>query len=209
MKQYFAPPNEDCRLQDEWAYLRQHGSVFEYVSILTALAMQINSLSQSQILDKFIRGLKPKTRIEVELRDPQTTEEAYRLADRFDRIVYGTYNSTFLTQRSSYNQSNSAYATVGTYGEPMQIDALRTRPRPRVSNFNSPCKPFAKSNDRQRLYEQRLCFNCQKLGTLPASIVNNHEPHLSRDSVSRETTGASRAEASYWRNNRNIGSIKE
>ena len=102
MKQYFAPPNEDRRLQDEWAYLRQHGSVFEYVSILTALAMQINGLSQSQILDKFIRGLKPKTRIEVELRDPQTTEEAYRLADQFDRIVYGMHNSTFLTQRPSY-----------------------------------------------------------------------------------------------------------
>jgi hypothetical protein len=41
MKQYFAPPNEDCHLQDEWANLRQQGSVFEleYVSILTALAM--------------------------------------------------------------------------------------------------------------------------------------------------------------------------
>jgi hypothetical protein len=84
MKQYFGPPNEDRRLQDEWANLRQQGSVFEYVSILTALAMQIHGLSASQILDKFIQGLKPKTRIEVELRDPQTTEEAYRLADRFD-----------------------------------------------------------------------------------------------------------------------------
>jgi hypothetical protein len=70
MRQYFAPPNEDRRLQDEWANLRQYGSVFEYVSILTALAMQIKGLSQSQILDKFIRGLKPKIRIEVELREP-------------------------------------------------------------------------------------------------------------------------------------------
>ena len=84
MRQHFAPPNEDRRLQDEWASLRQHGSVFEYVSVLTALAMRISGLSQVQILDKFIRGLKPKTRIEVELRDPKTTEEAYRLADHFD-----------------------------------------------------------------------------------------------------------------------------
>jgi hypothetical protein len=67
MKQYFAPPNEDRHLQDKWANLRQYDSIFEYVSILTALAMQINSLSQSQILNKFIRGLKPKTRIKVEL----------------------------------------------------------------------------------------------------------------------------------------------
>jgi hypothetical protein len=48
--------------------------------------------------------LKPKTRIEVELRDSQSTDEAYRLADRFDRIVYGTKGTTFLTQRTSYNQ---------------------------------------------------------------------------------------------------------
>ena len=92
--------------------------------------MQIRGLSDSQILDKFIRGLKPKTRIEVELRDPRSTEEAYRLADRFDRIVYSTKGTAFLTQRTSYNQQyqpTSAYATVGTYGEPMQIDALRTR----------------------------------------------------------------------------------
>ena len=100
----FRAPNEDRRLQDEWANLRQFGTVFEYVSVLTALAMQIRGLSDSQILDKFIRGLKPKTRIEVELRDPRSTEEAYRLADRFDRIVYGTKGTAFLTQRTSYNQ---------------------------------------------------------------------------------------------------------
>jgi hypothetical protein len=181
MRQYFAPPNEDRRLQDEWANLRQHGSVFEYVSILTALAMQINGLSQSQILDKFIRGLKPKTRIEVELRDPQTTEEAYRLADRFDRIVYGAHNTTFLTQRT-YNQPASAYATVGTYGEPMQIDALRTRPRPRVSNFNNPRQSVMASNDRQqqRLYEQRLCFNCQKPGHIASECRQPRKPFTPR-----------------------------
>jgi hypothetical protein len=66
--------------------------------------MQIRSLSDSQILDKFIRGLKPKTRIEVELRDSQSTDEAYRLADCFDRIVYSTKETIFLTQRTSYNQ---------------------------------------------------------------------------------------------------------
>jgi len=149
MKKHFAPPNEDRRLQDEWANLKQHGSVFEYVSVLTALAMQIGNLTDSQILDKFIRGLKPKTRIEVELRDPKTTEEAFRLADRFDRIVYGTTSFSFLT--ANYNRYTSTSHGNSDYGEPMQIDALRPRIKrqgqlPRISP------------------QSRLCFTCHKPG---------------------------------------------
>src|SRR5438046_3734091 len=106
MREYFAPPNEDRRLQDEWANLKQYGTVFEYVSVLTALAMRIPGLSQTKILDKFIRRLKPKTRIEVELRDPKTPDEAARLADRCDTIVYSAKSTTFLTQ--NYNR----YATT-------------------------------------------------------------------------------------------------
>jgi hypothetical protein len=96
------PPNEDRRLQEKWANLRQQGTVFEYFSVLKALAMRIPGLSQTRILDKFIGGLKPKTRIEVELRGPTTPDEAYRLADRFDRIVYSLKGTGFL--RQNYNR---------------------------------------------------------------------------------------------------------
>jgi len=153
MRQYFAPPNEDRRLQDEWANLRQHGTVFEYVSVLTALAMRIPGLSQTQILDKFIRGLKPKTRIEVELRDPRTPDEAYRLADRFDRIVYGTKNTSFLTQ--NYNRYTPTLNASMDYGDPMQIDTIRPR---RIGRDNI-----------QRLHTQGLCFTCKKPGHIAAN----------------------------------------
>src|SRR5204863_958877 len=125
MREYFAPPNEDRRLQDEWANLKQYGTVFEYVSVLTALAMRIPGLSQIQILDKFIHGLKPKTRIEVELRDLKTPDEAYRLADHFDRIVYGTRNTSFLTQNYNHYAPTSNANTNADYSEPMQIDTLQ------------------------------------------------------------------------------------
>jgi Ty3 transposon capsid-like protein len=88
LRSYFAPPNQDRRLNDEWALLRQETTVYDYDSKLQALAMQMPTLTEAAKLDNFIRGLKPKTRIEVELRDPQTTDDAYRLSDRFDRIVY-------------------------------------------------------------------------------------------------------------------------
>jgi hypothetical protein len=175
MKLYFAPPNEDRRLQDEWANLRQQGTVFEYISVLSALAMQIEGLTEGQILDKFIRGLKPKTRIEVELRDPKSTEEAYRLADRFDRIVYGVNSSTFLTSNynrygTGYGMSHEAKQNEEYYGEPMQIDTLRPRkgfgkPKPRPAG-SEPLPP-----------RNGLCFNCQKPGHI---AVNCPKPRRNK-----------------------------
>ena len=156
MREYFAPPNEDRRLQDEWANLKQFGTVFEYVSVLTALAMQLPGLSQTQILDKFIRGLKSKTRIEVELRDPKTPEEAYRLADRFDRIVYGVKSTTFLTQY--YNRYSSV--SDSSYGELMQIDTLRPR--------------RYQPKDIQYLKAKGLCFNYQKPGHMAMNCPMNY-----------------------------------
>jgi len=56
--------------------------------------MQISGLSETQILEKFTRGLKSKTRIEVELREPKTLDKAYCLADCFDQIVYRIASNT-------------------------------------------------------------------------------------------------------------------
>ena len=156
MREYFASSNEDHRLQNEWANLKQYGIVFEYVSVLTALTIRIPGLVQTQILDKFIRELKSKIRIEVELRDPKTPDEAYRLADRFDRIVYGARNNSFLTQNyNRYTPSSNANMNAD-YGEPMQIDTLRPR-RPGPRNLQRP-QSFQHSRN------QELCFTCEKPG---------------------------------------------
>jgi Retrotransposon gag protein len=154
MREYFAPPNEDRRLQDEWADLKQYGTVFEYVSVLTALAMRIPGLSQTQILDKFIRGLKPKTRIEVELRDTTTPDEAYHLTDHFDRIVYGARNNNFLTQNYNHYAPATNVNNNADYGEPTQIDILQPH-QPGVRNFQ-------RSQSFQQTRNQGLCFTCEK-----------------------------------------------
>lgn len=167
LKAYFAPPNLNRRLQDAWASLRQTGSVFEYVSKIQALAMQIDNLTSTQILDKFIRGLKPKTRLEVELRDPQTANEAFRLADRFDRIVYGNFHKeTFLPNSNGFNKSEDRR------GEPMQLDSLQHK-----TSFSNR-KIFANAFARRKTYQSSqlsdkeyntlrtsgACFNCKKFG---------------------------------------------
>ena len=169
---YFKPPNQDRRLQDQWATLRQVGSVFDYVSKLEALAMQMTGVSEIQKLDKFIRGLKPKTRIEVELRDPKSTDEAYRLADRFDRIVYGHYDSFLPTV--SYDKDRAE----DTRGEPMQLDAMSfARGSQRVQANAVRPQPIALGDrNRQERRERNLCFRCGKPG------------HIARECHSKDTS---------------------
>ena len=60
MRENFAPPNEDRRLQERWANLRQQETVFEYVSVLTAFAIRIPGLLQTQILEKVHSRIEAK-----------------------------------------------------------------------------------------------------------------------------------------------------
>ena len=117
--------------------------------------MQLRDITEAIFLDKFIRGLKPKTKTEVELHDPQTLAEAVRLADRYDTIVYrrphlvpDSSNSTqkrtlvinLCNHRSSPRSPSTQTPVVklcdhpsypqqsyeeDTRGEPMQLDTLR------------------------------------------------------------------------------------
>ena len=114
MREYFASPNEDRRLQDEWANLKQYGTIFEYVSVLTALIMRIPGLSQIQILDKFIHGLKSKIRIEVDLRDSKTSDEAYRLADHLIELFTAQGTPVFSHKTTIVMHQHRARARMRT-----------------------------------------------------------------------------------------------
>ena len=158
VRTYFVPPNYIRRLRDEWAYLRQTTTVSDYYARLTQLAMQLGEVEQERLVDKFVRGLKPKTRTEVELRDPQTLEEASRIADRFDTIVY---------HRPSFAPS-PFFHQEDTRGEPMQLDVLRTPAPVQIDAFRTKTQSskFKKLTDEERAYlrSTNACFKCRKQG---------------------------------------------
>jgi Retrotransposon gag protein/Zinc knuckle len=160
LRNFFIPPNKDRRLHDEWAQLRQTTTVAEYVGRFYKLGMQLPAMEPAHLLDKFLRGLKPKTRMELELKDPQTLAEAIRLTDRFDSIVY---RKTVPLAPSTPSHSHTNEYESG--GEPMQIDAMRTKP-------NTPPTPktptFKKLTAEERTHLRNLgaCFRCRKTGHL-------------------------------------------
>ncbi|KAJ9522820.1 hypothetical protein QJQ45_023603 [Haematococcus lacustris] len=86
----FAPVNRLRHARDRLAALTQTSSVRRYLGEFTALCLEVTDLSPAEQLDRFIRGLKPSVRRELELREPTSFSEASTIADRVDAISYST-----------------------------------------------------------------------------------------------------------------------
>ena len=88
LRAFFTRPNKDWHLQNEWAHLRQARMVAEYISCFCILIMQLSKQEQSIFVNKFIHALKSKIHAKLELEDPRTLNEVFRLVDRYEAIVY-------------------------------------------------------------------------------------------------------------------------
>ena len=84
----FAPVGNVRQARDRLRHLLQTKSVAQYTTEFRSLILQIPDASAAEQLDKFIAGLKPVVRREVEMREPNTLPEAMRLADRADQHIY-------------------------------------------------------------------------------------------------------------------------
>jgi hypothetical protein len=178
---YFVRPNHTRRLRDQWAEARQTGSVTEYHTYLARIAMQLSNIGEEEFIDKFIRGLKPNTRTELEFRDPKTIGEAVKWADTFDARYYRKkdnqrYYGSFSSTPTHYDDNR---------GEPMQLDVLQTTSHEdltpiQIDAFKTKSSPskLTKLTDEERTHLRRLgaCFKCRKPG------------HMARECPSKATS---------------------
>ncbi|KAJ9519236.1 hypothetical protein QJQ45_017895, partial [Haematococcus lacustris] len=150
----FAPVNRLRHARDRLAALTQTSSVRRYLGEFTALCLEVTDLSPAEQLDRFIRGLKPSVRRELELREPTSFSEASTIADRVDAISYSTSAS-----RSSYRPpSTPCPPRPETAAVPMELDAmLHTSPsRSRGTRLSDA--------QRAALRDSKACFYCRKAG---------------------------------------------
>jgi hypothetical protein len=83
----FQAVNALCHARDKLANLKQDGFVRVYAQKMQQLAMQVPGIQDDdELLDCTTRGLKPRTRMEVVMREPQSFDEAVKLADRYDSL---------------------------------------------------------------------------------------------------------------------------
>jgi hypothetical protein len=84
LKAHFYPIDPVKHARDQLHPLVQTGSVRDYTAHFRHLISIIGTMSEDEKLDRYIRGLKTRTRGQVELKEPPTFNEACRLAEMID-----------------------------------------------------------------------------------------------------------------------------
>lgn len=140
LKEAFRPFNA-CRLaRDRLAKAFQRTSVQEFVNELRNIRLHLPSLSDDELLDRFLRGLKYPIRKELAVRDPTSFEEAARIAERLD-VAFHHAQSDHSDHRSGSlddNQGNESTTppptdfverpstpSIRNGASPMEIDAIQ------------------------------------------------------------------------------------
>ena len=93
IRAHFTPIDPIKIARDQLADLKQTGSVRDYTALFRQLNTRIPTLSEDERLDRYIRGLKPRTRKEVEIREPASYDDATRLAEKLDVAFERAYTS--------------------------------------------------------------------------------------------------------------------
>lgn len=153
---HFQRPNLQKVLRDKLAALRQNRSVHEYTAQMQSLAVQITDLSAGELMDRFVRGLKPAIRREVELRDPADLAEAIRLAERADSVDFRLRSNHFNQNRNSgFSRPN---ASAGSGPTPMELGSINASTQANKSFSNGQTKHKTKD------YSNLTCWGCGEKG---------------------------------------------
>lgn len=160
-------PQEHAR--NRLAKLKQTGSVYKYTRDFQSIVLLIPDIDQSELLDRYRRGLKPAVQKEVILRDARSCAEAIKIAERFDSLFY----------LNSPSQSNGSFSR--DYGEPMEIGNMNASAnRGGRGNFgkrnsfqlNGSRTPASRDQVGRAMRDMPECYRCHKKG----HFSRDHDP---------------------------------
>lgn len=152
--EFFRPVNATKVARDKLANLVQTNTVQSYVQKFTELCLEIPDLGEVEQLDRFIRGLRTEVRREVDLHDPQSFNEAAKIAERWDSIAgqrFGSGNKKPFHQSFPFRSGEQTRPKNWYKPVPMEVDAISTH-----QNNNNP--------DKFKSRTPKICYFCQQRG---------------------------------------------
>ena len=176
----FCPLNRSKLARDRLVSMRQHGGLRDYIRDFRTLILDIPGMNEEEKLDRFVRGLKPHIRREVEIREPQSLDRAIQLSERFDALSRSSNSSSsdhgkFNRGRSTERYYRSASSHRDSSGpEPMDLNHVSSKQRrsPSVNFVRAPPsggkggKTFKRLTPelRKKLLEEGKCLYCREPG---------------------------------------------
>ena len=161
LRTQFRPENWSRRGRDELATMYQYSkeSAADFVHRFRATCLKIEHLSEEEKLDRFVRALVNDVRLQVELRNPATFNDAALIAERADTVLARTtgHGSRQMWQQKKNKGGyrpppppvhTSGETSTGQGPEPMEIGSLRRKP--------------LTQQEIQQLRSQNACFYCRK-----------------------------------------------
>jgi hypothetical protein len=157
LTQEFQPIDATRAARNLLADLTQTHSVAEYTAAFRILALSIPDLSPAETLHRYIFNLKPKTRMEVEIRNPRNLEEATHIANLYDTITFNRNSHQPNVTHLQANRTPTVHHT-STTTTPMDLSAVASLVTRRL--------PKLTPAEYDHLKATGGCFRCRQKGHL-------------------------------------------
>ena len=163
----FYPLDYIQSVRDRLFDIKQLNSAENFINAFDRLVSMLpsGSYTDADMMDTFIRKLKPATQMQVKLKQPQSLKQAYLFAKGCDPIIYQNRNLFGNRTNPNPNPTSAPRGPVRRYGDEMDLDQAEERRQ--TGHHRSPSS----------------CFNCGKTG------------HFSRDCKAPKTDKTKRYEA--------------
>ena len=168
------------RARDDLYALRQKEkeSVADFLHKFRQICIRISDLSEAEKLDKFLRALHTNVRMQVELKEPETFEEAARYADRAGNVL-SRVSGQGSSGKSSWFKGNSSQGGGNVAGMRNFQVKPSGGPEPMEIGTSNVQRKKLTSAERQLLWKNNGCFFCKK----------PNAGHVARDCPLRKKTG--------------------
>lgn len=151
LKSNFYPIDPVKQARDQLHILVQSTSVRDYTANFRHLCTIIGKISEEEKLDRYVRGLKTRTRFQVELKQPSTFDEACRLAEIIDVSndrIFSNIHTNRATQQQPQHHKPRRDGPV-----PMEVN---TMPEPKEKPKFKKLTP----EEKERRRREGLCVYC-------------------------------------------------
>lgn len=153
LQAHFYPIDPVKQARDQLHPLVQTTSVREYTATFRHLCAIINNISEDEKLDRYVRGLKTRTRTQVELKEPHTFDDACRLAEIIDISNDRIFSSIYHKHPYSKPRRDGP--------APMDLSAVNDRrDKPRNDAKAEPKFKKLTQEEKDRRRREGLCVYC-------------------------------------------------